>query len=435
MGVVYKLKPEIREFILSKKKENPYLSCRNFVNLIQQEYSLRVSKSQINNIIKQAGLSNPVGRRLQGKKRVEKKGLGEMILTAVDSMIKQDFRQILFLKIVFADGRAFYIDAQLRTVWSVPYIPYDFSSPIYKIKDYIKRYFSQNTPLILFTSPGYDKPPSEFCEFLKYLHTQDLVSITLCSYKDEQIEYIPISKMSNLEGDNPVNNKHNIQRREVIFGLWPWQFESHREIKINSEFKFYYFAPLKQSFYIAEAEIALSAPKSDWTINLQSCVIRREGYVKPSIFICSTLAPNILKPEELASIYLNQWPNLEEGFEDYSHKIELFTYTATSREVSSAKCPVLAKQDYKKALDLYVRTHFLPPPYQEMDFSLTRERFYNLKARLIKKKDYYLLSFLHLPNYSYLKDLLYLCRRLNERNLTFNQRPLWFEVATQQRSA
>jgi hypothetical protein len=68
MGVIYKLKEEVVEFILRQKQENPQISCRKLVDVIQANFQMSVSKSSINTIIKEANLSNPVGRTpLAGK--------------------------------------------------------------------------------------------------------------------------------------------------------------------------------------------------------------------------------------------------------------------------------------------------------------------------------------------------------------------------------
>jgi hypothetical protein len=63
MGVVYKLKQEVIDFIVLKKKEDPSLSCRKLVDIITVDFGLNVSKSSVNAVIKQFNLSNPVGRQ------------------------------------------------------------------------------------------------------------------------------------------------------------------------------------------------------------------------------------------------------------------------------------------------------------------------------------------------------------------------------------
>ena len=64
MGVVHKLRPEIIEFIVQQKKANTGLSCRGLADLLFVAFKIRVSKSSVNEIIKEAGLSQPVGRRI-----------------------------------------------------------------------------------------------------------------------------------------------------------------------------------------------------------------------------------------------------------------------------------------------------------------------------------------------------------------------------------
>jgi len=63
MGVTYKLKQEVIDFIVQKKQADPSLSCRKLVILLQEAFQLDVSKSSINAVIKEFNLSNPVGRR------------------------------------------------------------------------------------------------------------------------------------------------------------------------------------------------------------------------------------------------------------------------------------------------------------------------------------------------------------------------------------
>lgn len=63
MGVVYKLKQEVVDFIVRKKREDPSLSCRKLVEIISADFGLNVSKSSANAVIKQFNLSNPVGRQ------------------------------------------------------------------------------------------------------------------------------------------------------------------------------------------------------------------------------------------------------------------------------------------------------------------------------------------------------------------------------------
>lgn len=62
MGVTYKLKDEIISFITLQKRENPQISCRSLSGLIEEKFSIKVSKSAINTVLKEANLSSPIGR-------------------------------------------------------------------------------------------------------------------------------------------------------------------------------------------------------------------------------------------------------------------------------------------------------------------------------------------------------------------------------------
>jgi len=63
MGVTYKLKPQVIAAIVQLKKDNPTISCRKMAEEIGQKYNVKISKSSINSILKNAQLSSSVGRR------------------------------------------------------------------------------------------------------------------------------------------------------------------------------------------------------------------------------------------------------------------------------------------------------------------------------------------------------------------------------------
>ncbi len=65
MGVIHKLKPEIVDFIVKQKSEDPSLSCRGLVAVIEEQFGKKLSKSSVNNVLKELNLSSPVGRHGQ----------------------------------------------------------------------------------------------------------------------------------------------------------------------------------------------------------------------------------------------------------------------------------------------------------------------------------------------------------------------------------
>jgi hypothetical protein len=71
MGIVYKITKEIQDFIISQKKSNPSLSCRALSNLVQQSFQAAISKSAINLVLKNNGLSSGVGRKPKTRDKKE----------------------------------------------------------------------------------------------------------------------------------------------------------------------------------------------------------------------------------------------------------------------------------------------------------------------------------------------------------------------------
>lgn len=557
MGVIYKLKSEIKDFILEQKRVNSTLSCRGLIALIESKFQVKVSKSSINSIIKQAGLSLPIGRRPKKKRRrletqikpiIEIKseapveiqpqepakaiikepvvipaeagveiqieapsptqGTGAILLKAADFIIKgsyyiteaiksqlnrqeddllaktesiiykplfrlspekesQDlvelwalvekrlsledislylnelqgfkalplnifriissvFQEVRCVKVSLSDSTVFYLDGQLYTVWSTPHLPYDFSTTLYNIKIYTNKYFQEDAPFILFMAPGYDMPTKEFFDFILSLDSREkkINSLTLYGHRFEELEMIRLDQ----------NKPHFF-----IFGLWSWQFGQYREVKIKGEFKSFSCEALKRDVYLAEAEVELFQPNVNKRITLKGCALKTNLNEKIRLVILTNLPSSENRLEELARLYLNRWPNLEECFQDFSRKIELFTYTATSQRFFSTESLNFnseANQDisalfnyYLKALKLYVRWHFLPLGYEDenSDSPTINERFYSLKTRIEREKERTLVTFEPPSGYPFLKDLEYACRRMNDREiLDYSGKRLWF---------
>lgn len=339
------------------------------------------------------------------------------------------FQEVRYITVTLTDNSVFYLDAKFHTVWSTPSIPYDFSSTIYNTKSYINKCFQEDSPAILFMAPGYDYPTVELFNFIL---SQDqggarVSRVTLCGNKFEELETI------NLEKE---------KKRFFVFGLWPWQFVEYRKVNKIGEFKPFHFVALNKDYYIAEIEIELFQPITSQTVTLKGSALKTSLAEKTRLLILSNLNSEEVKLEDLVNIYLSRWPNLEEAFRDFSRKIELFTYTADSqRFFSTENLNLLIKQEslqdinalfdyYLKALDLYVRWHFLPSGYEEKDFSTVNQHFYGLKALAKKEKDSIKVTFEIPSAYPHLKDLEYVCRRINEREICFaDGKRLWCSIA------
>ncbi|OGX45732.1 MAG: hypothetical protein A3G38_01995 [Omnitrophica WOR_2 bacterium RIFCSPLOWO2_12_FULL_51_8] len=502
MGIIYKLKPEVRERILAERNNHPQLSCRALAQLVEKKFQTKISKSSINNVIKQAGASLPVGRKPKKKQltkalslpQVTVKGLvplslpreetvpapetaeatdrglslperkapagtvptqaasaeepaaveesaivtqasgeqacsGAILLKAIDALLGgsqsiaqalskqlaqpkpelrtkiqdcldkkisldisqsylQDLEQVIIkpsvakdilgeilklvhsLKFSLLNGGSFYLDSQLHTVWPAMHMPESFSTTIYEAKSYIAKFLTQELPLVLFMAPDTDTPSAEFFSFLQGL---DLIKrVSYLGVDAEELEGLDIEQ---------------VKRRFFVFGLWPWQFLSHRKVQKIGEFKPFYSEALERDFYLAEIEIILMQPIAQQDITIKGLALKLKSADKIHLAILSNL-PEI-KPETLVELYLSRWPNLEEAYEDFTRKIEFFTYAGPGRgllkegedgqsEIGQDLGTLLNR--YLHVLSEYFKKYFLPLNYEKEEFSRMKDLFYGLSA-------------------------------------------------------
>lgn len=226
----YKLSPEIRDFILTQAKERPELGCRKLAGRIEQEFKLKLSKSSINAVIKQAGLSKKAGRprgsrfvpfREASLRSAPVRG-SRSLSSKVEEISIQDepdtgvfINKVLGIKFILADKTFFFMDAAFNTLWPDIRIPLDFAASLAKLKVRLNDcLFLENSPLVLQVVAGYGEPLGAFWDFVAAFGDQDpdkaLSGIEL--YSENQgllgiIEQVPAKKVN------------------FIIGLWPWQYK------------------------------------------------------------------------------------------------------------------------------------------------------------------------------------------------------------------
>jgi hypothetical protein len=335
------------------------------------------------------------------------------ILTAdITRVISNCLEEARGLKLSLSDGSAFYLDGQMHSIWSTPHIPYDFSSTVTDIKRVIDDCFFARKPLVLFMAPGYETPSKELFSFTAGLECQDkkILRLTFCGNKFEDMDTVSI--------DDP-------KKYYYIFGAWPWQFVGARKVRKIGEFKAYLSEALKKEVFAAELDIDL-LDQNKQPLNFKGCAIKLSATEKTRLIVLSNLPGDRATPQLLSEAYLSRWPNLEEAFQDYSRKIELFTYTADSQAFFSSDYFGLESDstprelnniidNYLKTLDAYLKWHLLPQGYEKETFETAKSRFYDLPASIKKDGDCAVVTFSIPQGYAFLKDLQYLCRRLNER--------------------
>jgi hypothetical protein len=338
-------------------------------------------------------------------------------------VISNVFTEAKGVAVHFIDGGVIHLDGQLHSSWPTFRFPYDFSSTVYDLKNNLKRYFFQDQRLVLFSAFGYDVLPKDFFTLVSNMSKDNqLVKLVLFGNELNELESVPL-------------NHEN--RCPLVFGLWPWQFTSSRKVRKIGEFSLKHVASIDQDMYLGEIEIDLLRVSLNQSLSFKGCAIKTNPSEKIRLVVLSTDAQMSL--EELASAYLSHWPNFEEAFQDFSRKIELFTYSDNEQKfIPKERFQIITEGsdlelgdifiNYIQMLDLYLRWHFLPSEHTEKDFTFTSQNFYNIPVNLIAGEGKVIAKIQIEPNYKFIKDLEYLIRRLNERQINLvNGARLCFE--------
>ncbi len=345
----------------------------------------------------------------------------------VSRIITNAFTQAKGVKLHFTDESIIHLDGLLYSSWPGTRFPYDFSNTAAELKKNLNKHFVLGEPLVLFSPPGYDIFPKDFFSLLLNVSSGKNCpdNLVLFGNQSEEIETITLNSPS------PCS---------LIFGLWPWQFTSSRKVKRIGDFYLKYIKEIDRDLYLGEIEIDLFRASTNQKITLTGCAVKTDLKEKIRLVILNT-NPQQLALDKLAGIYLSRWPNFEEAFQDFSRKIELFTYSSAEqkffpRDSFGLDTAGITKEIseifaiYIKMLDAYLRWHFLPPEYEEKDLSATNDYFYKIPVKLITSPDKIRARTLVSQDYQFLKDLEYLNCRLNERQISSACGKLfWFESA------
>lgn len=63
MGVTYKLRDEVVQFIINQRQGDPLSSCRQLAESASQKFGLHLSKSSVHDVLKESGIVTPRGRK------------------------------------------------------------------------------------------------------------------------------------------------------------------------------------------------------------------------------------------------------------------------------------------------------------------------------------------------------------------------------------
>jgi len=511
MGVIYKLKPEIKNYIIEQKKNDPNFSCRKLPAIVLNKFQVKLSKSTINTIIKEAGLSSTVGRKPKPGKRGLANGSGVFFLKAMDSLCGGSFelvkllknkiqsdspgllektefllysslfgktgdlvlnkdsgiwglinsrlnqvsisfylselqrikelpgmmsnvfqgslRQVHSIKLEVDNKFICFIDGKFHLAWASNHMPEDFSSPFYHIDNYLNSIFNDGKPFVFFMSAGYETPTNEFINLISTLNSKEPRELKI-TYYDNKLKEIKnqIIKINKQIG--------------IIFGLWPWQFSSNRQIELKDNLQKISLKPLDKEYYISPAKVELTASENfkGLKIELNGFTLKLNPQDNPRLYVLSNPVP-LSKNENICLNYLKHWPNLSQTLQDFSKKMESFKFAKANSIPDKTAGEEENNGDFT-SLDIYkiissyliglsnqFGHYYLPSNQNILDFQILKERFYDLPATIEQFDDSSLVTFITPIGYNYLGDLEYACNRLNESEIyLFNRNKTWFRV-------
>lgn len=457
----YKLKTEIKEFILQKAKEHPEIGCRKLTGLIQETFQANISKSTISSLLKSAGLNKAIGRRRIHPKALppapspaiqnpevitnlnddetlpkaeqlpseaqESQECGIWFLKAAElclgeigqaqAAVPQLFSElvsrsaeVLALKFILEDNSFFFLDAGCHSIWTTERIPERLSVGLHNAKAYInERILSSRQPLILQAAPGFDTPTPALLNFIDAFQAEK---------PGKAIRSIELYSADNLLIDT-IKLDQRQEKRYFIIGLWPWQYKN-------------------RDFGLTHRLLSIKATNDSKKLD-----------------IITNLELDKQSDHELTGHYLTRWPNLELGYQDFLEEIGHFIRSPKTQVRD--KCPILPNNGegltyeqllsfWRLILNNYCQRHFFPLSYQDMDFLVLQERFYHLKCTTnintsdklslrgsdsdrSNLKSVFQVTLLPPRDFPYFKDLQYACQRVNEADIRLgNGLRLDFEI-------
>lgn len=256
----------------------------------------------------------------------------------------------------------------------------------------------------MFAIPGFSLYSQETTELLASLQATDsgkLISniALLDAHGDEKESVIEIPK----------------KRHNIIFGLWPWQYQIPGNIKPKGGYRHFWFEPLKEEFYIGESELSISQQSASQGVTIRLIHIKHLKTGFPILTLGTNIPRAEVKTKEIALLYLNRWPYIEGGFQEY---LEL---QKQKPPASQLKTPEFHKPDSSSllghmlvTLSFYAQKRFFPPKLAKEDFSRLKQSIYSLPAKIKYHKKAIFGEFLLPPDFEYRDELVFACRRVNE---------------------
>lgn len=340
--------------------------------------------------------------------------------------LNKRLRLISKIKFSLNKGSVFFVDANLHSIWPSSHIPKEFFSPVNKARECIQStILNDRYPLILQAPGGFNNPDDGFFGFI-------------CATEGPAEKEVRAIQLYDIK-DNLIEEFTDMPQRQILFimGLWPWQYEKCRAQDFVSGFQPFTFKLTNEAFSLAEGKVMLKSVKTQEETVFRSIVIKKDN--SEILSLLTNIDSQGIDSQAIATAYLERWPNLEAGYQDFLSRIsqgramvDELTIDTTDEELS-----LEAILDYLRlVLNKYCQERFLPSNCSELDIISLKERFYELKGQITHEFGHFKIKFNvqieqnNVQNsYEYLEQLKYACQKVNEQDLRLSDGSrLFFEV-------
>lgn len=455
----YKLKVEIREFILQKAKERPELGCRKLAGLIQENFQADISKSTISSLLKSSGLNKAIGRRRTHKNdescHCEESAYGGRrsnpaleiaclparqaslpLVAHNDSETLQETKQLPFQPQETQECGEWFLKAAELCLGGMPTVE-DTNNP-------------ENTNPV--TPQLFSELVSRSTEALALkfiLEDNSFFFLDAGCHTIWSAERIPERLSVGLhKARNYLNERVISNRQPLILQVAPGfdtpapalfdfidAFQAERPERAVRIIELY----SADNLLIDTIELGQRQEKRYFIIGLWPWQYKNRDFALPMRLLpindaCNRKKLDIItnfesdkkSDDEIIGHYLTHWPNLESGYQDFLDEIGHFIRSPKTQ--ARDKCPFIPNNGealtygqllsfWRLILNSYCQRHFLPSGYQELDFLVLQERFYHLRGTINSPAGGFAVKFHPPEDFSYLKDLQYACQRVSEADI------------------
>ncbi len=302
-------------------------------------------------------------------------------------------QEALALQCVLEDKSSFYIDAGGHSIWAGLRIPDQFSVGLHKAGERLNEIIEGERPVILQAAPGFEAPTPAFLNFIYSFQALDASKA--------------LSRIALVADDSKILSESRQlippKKRYFIFGLWPWQYQKFRAIS-------------------SSGQIVLTEPATHQKITLRA--ITYESGREEALALLTNIEEDASDDASIRLLYGKRWPNLELGYQDFLEEIGHLSSRNNRKKAKimsnipfQGSNPLKLLVSWRQELNRYCQHHFFPASYNELNFAVLKERFYELRGQLIDGADSVAIIFYTSANFPYFEDLRYSCSRVNESDI------------------